>query len=615
MVGVFKMKFLVKRKEKKGFTLIELLAVIVILAIIFSIIVAGFIYLFDDVDDTIDETTRNIIIEAANGYALEHKGNDVWKEGIISDVTGDKTMFCISLDSLIDKGYFKEDNSNYNEYRGKYAVKAVEGVNGVYTYQFVELAQVENDDICKYYKKNSSLIDSETNEEIDRLVKQTEIVDNKSEEDESAKLGDFKYEIVALKNNLYNVDLDLKLNLYDVMEASDVYINIVLDESSSMAGRKFNNAKDAALSFSQMLNTNENANFNISLIEFGLQPVLKRDFSKEPFVSSDFSSVANGSGTNAAGGLDLTTSLLLDRNLVNNKIYTLLLFDGVPYDYTSIKYTNADESIKEKKITPYDYYNSLSEDDKNYSIKGDIAIYYKNLLNAIDGCGDASCRNWYDIYENDIYNGKIQVRAHEINNVNWDRLICSSGYLKNLNSEVIVIGYGRDFYNNIKSKNIVSFNKDLCGDSKDGEQCYYYSSTGDEIVNLFNSLANNIIRYSSASGVKLKLSSVVDESTGNSLVNIIDQDNKVVNNIEKTIIFDDMELIDGNLSFNEDYKFKMSNYLYERMNCTDVVCTSQESLNLFNLELKLLYPDGTESDIVINQPLFNIGLRKENTLN
>ena len=61
-------------KKRKGFTLVELLAVILILSLIFLISFGIFKLSIDDVNNTIDSVEENIILTAANNYALEYRG-------------------------------------------------------------------------------------------------------------------------------------------------------------------------------------------------------------------------------------------------------------------------------------------------------------------------------------------------------------------------------------------------------------------------------------------------------------------------------------------------------------------------------------------------------------
>lgn len=592
-------------EEKRGFTLIELLAVIIVLSLIFAVALRMVNISKKDVDDKIDKTTKKMILSAADEYTLEFRDSDNWKEEKTSDGT---TIFCISFDSLVEKGYFKNNGSNYNEIsNGFYAIKGTIK-NNVYNYEFIELTDnISDDDICKYYRRESNFYTNsyfEENDPIDKLEISSDVKDGEN------NLGSFDYKIQSLKNNSYAIKLDLNINLFDVLESKEVYANVVLDKSGSMKYNKFARAKEAALNFSKILSETEGINAHMSLIEFGLQPMLKRGFSTEPFDSKDFSSDANGNGTNASGGLDLVTSLIVDEVIKKNSdVYTILLFDGEPCQYSTINYTG--DGRKDSVIYPKSIQEKL--ETKNYNIFGDAEIYYKNFHKAIEGCQDKKTCPEYITTSQEGTKEKIKISSLNVYNKNvlWQNLSISGDYLKNVGSKLIVIGYGTDFGNN--AKKIATEDSELCNDSKYSSYCYYYNATGDNISALFSNLANNIIKYSEAN--KIILSLVPNNQDGKQLINIYDSEGNLLPKIEKIINVEELETEDGNLQITDNYKFTLSNYLYESMNCSEEKCTLKDSIELFNIELKLIYPNSSSKSIDIEQPLFNIGLYKESTLN
>ena len=81
--------------KNNGFTLIELLAVIVILAIIFSIVSITVGGTIDNSESSLSKVQKNIIEHAAQTFYV--------KEGRNYDAT------CINLSTLIDNGYLKAD--------------------------------------------------------------------------------------------------------------------------------------------------------------------------------------------------------------------------------------------------------------------------------------------------------------------------------------------------------------------------------------------------------------------------------------------------------------------------------------------------------------------------
>ena len=79
--------------KKNGFTLIELLAVIVILAIIFSITVITVGRTINDSEKSLSKTQKDIIEHAAETFYLQEGRS--------------KKIRCVSLETLIERGYLK----------------------------------------------------------------------------------------------------------------------------------------------------------------------------------------------------------------------------------------------------------------------------------------------------------------------------------------------------------------------------------------------------------------------------------------------------------------------------------------------------------------------------
>jgi len=559
-VGVF------VKKYKKGFTLVELLAVLLILGIVIGFVFLVINSIFKDVDDSVDKVTKNIILDAANDYAIEYKDANDWKE----HDDGEKTIFCISLDTLMERGYFKNDESNYEKYRNKYAVKA-EGINGVYKYEFVELSKLDDSDICRYYRRESVLIDENGNK-VDSVKKDIVIKDDKTGSD----LGTLESVVSMMEDNRFKVDFNLDVQLYDIVENKDVYVSVVLDKSNSMRGDKYDNATQAAVRLSEILSENNEINAQMALIQFAENVNLKRDFSTEIFDSFD---ILDG-GTNPSAGLDLTSSLIYNKLLTDN-LYTILLFDGEPNFYPIMRYNRKDYNLE----------SIYKENGNSYDMVNKADIYFKNYPNNKNGI---SFSNKYNLNENDV----------------WNKLIASGGYLKNLNSKLIVIGYDVDFGS--KANNLVTKDKDLCSNSKDGEHCYYYEADASAISGLFTSLANKIIELSSVDKIELILKSAV--YNGDNLVDIFDLDGNKVDIIKKTYNYDDVDEF-GNLNVETEYRFAISDSYYEKIKCVNNVCSYDDIDKFLDVSLELWYPDGTVKKIEIQQPNFDINLYKESLLN
>ena len=76
-----------KNKKKKGFTLIELLAVILLLAILFSIVFVTVGDLGSGSKEKISEASKNLIKDTVKSYSSEFKRDENWhqEETINSD--------------------------------------------------------------------------------------------------------------------------------------------------------------------------------------------------------------------------------------------------------------------------------------------------------------------------------------------------------------------------------------------------------------------------------------------------------------------------------------------------------------------------------------------------
>ena len=86
--------------NKKGFTLIEIMGVIVVISLIFLIAIPTILNKVKKGQDTIDESTQNMIISATKDYMSDNI-NDYPEE--IGNV------YCIDINDLIDKNYITED--------------------------------------------------------------------------------------------------------------------------------------------------------------------------------------------------------------------------------------------------------------------------------------------------------------------------------------------------------------------------------------------------------------------------------------------------------------------------------------------------------------------------
>ena len=117
-------------KNKKGFTLIEVLAIIVLIAIVFSIT----FLIVNNVNDSAKEETiqinENSILAAANIYTEEFNKNLNWRSN------DEETMVCVSVEEIVNQGMLEKDKvgTNYEEY----VVKVIKSDDDVNSYHLMK---------------------------------------------------------------------------------------------------------------------------------------------------------------------------------------------------------------------------------------------------------------------------------------------------------------------------------------------------------------------------------------------------------------------------------------------------------------------------------------------
>jgi len=310
---------IIKEKERKGFTLIELLATIVIITLVFTI---GFVFIsdiFDSSNEAMDGINEKTILSVVEDYVLEFREEVTWNEG--EDKEGN-TGFCITLDSLINYGYFEGNEEEVNEYRETHFIKGIVK-NGVYSYTLLEKgvngSTISNE--CKFYKQDAQIVNNGSG--------------NVPINEEEQKIGEFIYNVSQRDEKNYdtyvNFSIDFKLD--ENIIKIPTYVVVVLDRSGSMSSSsKFTNAKSAATSFSiGILEKVKDA--QIALISYASDASVTRDFANANFKNVDFGSASGTTATDEA--IDLALKRINEdvfKKNENANVYTLLLFDGVPDD-------------------------------------------------------------------------------------------------------------------------------------------------------------------------------------------------------------------------------------------------------------------------------------------
>ena len=633
-------------KKRKGFTLVELLAVILILSLIFLISFGIFKLSIDDVNNTIDSVEENIILTAANNYALEYRGakeengGKGWHEEV--EIIGNKEMtsFCVSLDSLMQYGYYKNDDSNFDKHRNNKAVY-FEIENGVTTSKLIDLTESSK---CDYFINSASLGSVVSAESVIKA------------NDSNIDIGKFKYVVDELNRNTFKLNMDFNLNINEIFNAvRPINVVMILDASGSMFTKTngdreygcnnlntpYEKAKAAIENFSVKMNADDSKikGSKIALIEYAGEKIkLKND---NPFGDNvgDFA-CANLGETNVSGGIDMSTSLIHTSDVTNSddvevskrfkeNTYVILLYDGVAVSYSYMKCgENSEYKNREFRVVSQTFNND--EFDYYY----DRFIYYDYYENGTSELPDDCSLKYVD-----------QENASNENAVKY-----AEGSAKNLRSldvKFINLGYNFNYNDNdygTRMKKMATQNNDFCVDvsvddknftsyktnkntSNEKKYCYY-SGKSDNIDVLLNGLLNNIIKYNNTlESVKLVIKPQLfknkDEQLETKIIfydvdgNVVSNNNEDYNEYNNNVIeinFDDFNSNEP-IKFLNDYVFKINDSFYEKK-CGDNMTCSIEEQTLFDVSLEYKYKSNSEPIVDdLKSALFNLEMEKDKKLN
>lgn len=620
---------MINLKRKRGFTLVELLAVILILSLIFLISFGIFKLSIDDVNNTIDSVEENIILTAANDYALEYRGSSEanggkgWHEEVGDENNNgvEDISFCVSLDSLMQYGYYKNDDSNFDKHRNSKAVY-FEIENGVTTSKIISLNDADGEK-CEYFIKSSSFAED--------TVKNNEVLIN-SLNNNDKELGRFKYDVDELNNNRFKLNMDFNLDINsDFGDVRPLNFVFILDSSASMfyefdengndiinnqgyklygdcdsTSIRYYYARKSIANFSNSINADDSKfkGSKMALIEFGGKDnvngtvKINKEFDVNPIKDDDFG-CTNMGNTNLTAGIDVATKLINDKIIEDNdkkNTYVILLYDGTPSTYSRLKCDNKT-------------YNIL---DENFDDIKDV--YYDSYSKNVQGCLMTAHDVLNSERENDFkYSRKASAKSAE--------------YLKNLGVNFITLGY--TFYNYYDDMKILATqNDDLCIDisdennynfisysDADGQKYCYYDSNTTNINGLLDGILKNISDYSSfLKNVNLIVEPVKDELTGVDLITFYDLDNNLVedNIIKKEFNnFNDVDTV----NYLDDYVFKVNDTFYDLM-CGDMKTCSLKNVELFKVTLSYEYISNDEvikKDLVV--PKFDLELEIDEKIN
>lgn len=375
-----------KRCEKKGYTLIELLATIVVLGILFIIGMYSYNSYIKRSREKIKEIEVSEIINAAAAYHEEFKNTNKYTS-YVDD--GKVKSSCISVQSLIDMGYYKGDVSFLNEKltRDNTVIKVKE-VNGVANYELITNYTKDKD--CIYYDYSSEL---ENN---------TEIVMNNNDGESDISLST-TIEDNANNKNTYVLKLKFSADVYEkiVNYSAPVYVLLVLDSSGSMVlNNRYTPAVNSSINLSTQLINNVEDSY-ISLVNFDYTSYIQRDFQHNVLTNNDFRPSVSGQLTNILSSLDTAYNLMSKLDSKSIK-YVVFLTDGVPaVPSYSTSYYKSSAEYNEYSICSNDtitdactnklieYSNRIKNDLKaNFVVIGyDISRDIYKTISSIDDTG------------------------------------------------------------------------------------------------------------------------------------------------------------------------------------------------------------------------------------
>ena len=348
-------------KRIKGFTLVELLAVIVVLGILVGIAIVMYTKYVDKTKENITSVEEKNIIAAASSYYEEFKDTkDYIKEDIYDGNMNltKKTYSCVTLKSLIEKGYFKTDvKFSDSKIDIDKAVIKISTFNGVSDYEIINNPTA---DTCAYYKMNKDF--------------ESVGVPAEAELDNQSVKFDTNISNVNKTRDIYNLDLDLTLETKNIIDNYPVYVLLVLDKSGSMAGNRFKNSRKAAIKLSNTVVGINEASY-IGMIQFDNKVSKEIDFRDTPLVENDFKSA--GDNTNVIAAFDKAIekmSALPERSLK----YVIFLTDGQPWvTSTSSLYGKGNLPYAKSHYTVCDS-GKVSDDCKT------ALINYRDKLTSMD---------------------------------------------------------------------------------------------------------------------------------------------------------------------------------------------------------------------------------------
>lgn len=627
------------RNKRKGFTLIELLAVVAIISLLFCF---GFVVVSNLVNSSnkmVDKATKNAIINAAELYAIEFRSSLNWEEEIKKIENSENTFFCVSIDSLINYGYFKDENNKLKDYRKENVVKFVVN-NGVYDYEIIGKNDEESSS-CMYFEY-------ETN-----IVSGSEGVIEINEISIDGNASTISYQLLKQDEEkiLLNLSGDIKFKEEKLVDIIPTYIVLVIDDSLSMwchgssttyrenenkhpvctmngtkvvsienmkpffdtvEGQKIyketNYAKaiDAASAF-----------FSNIYVEIPKAKVAGVKFHKYISFNSGFipankyNEIIFGYGsfyqTNTGAGLDAASALLyfeeknkIVENLDNAFVYTVLLFDGQANFYPRFNPSNG--NLQNLVV------DDLRNDLLNNGVNREGYLMSSNIVNNPNG---ESFKNYFDNFFDRMFFENFEEKYRTYGNVVnlgycnagatieslkpyycYNSVINSAKILREtFNSNIFSIAYSYTDLSDVdvSMKTIATRDNKLCRNSdfvdEYGNKYCYYEADADNVSTIMSLIADDVsgsIRNTKINKLKLII-------TPNSEVfGKILKDGEEISNIEKVIDLNGEILnSDETIDFLENYELvlKEKNEIFTKCSFTEGTCN--QDFKLFDVKVVL----------------------------
>lgn len=362
-------------KNKKGFTLVEIIVCIALIALIATV---SFISLRKGSDDGITDNAKKELETATDVFIEKTMSDGTYKsyETVSSEDSSQiETISCISPESLINKGYLTQDNEYYKYLKeNNLYLKVISSSIGTLNYEEIP----ETEATCYTYEDKTDFVPKTDTPSIGNLTSDG---------------YEFKQYIEADTGNNYIYKLDYQFNLKSIEKITidiPLYVVIVLDESGSMIGRQWTNAKTAVETLSKKIVDIGSSN-QVALVKFGNSYTVSQKFSHSYILAKNITFASAGSTCYSCGLkgayelLNASSFKIATKKRANSKFFVVFLSDG------------GDNKNKSERSTYVNKIKNLITDDYGKLIT--VAYEYSGSVlsdMASTGCDTDNGKCYYD---------------------------------------------------------------------------------------------------------------------------------------------------------------------------------------------------------------------------